>query len=507
MSSETDGDDGTDDPRPASDERDEPSVRPDGGEASEARRASSELRSDGGTVVGEETGSGSGSGSFGPIGDAYRRLRNHEFSVVIGSALFLVVFPYLLIDGLAMVNDALGDPGIGGYEGLASLVLIYGIIVVGFNLLLGYTELLSFGHAAFFGTAAYTTALLSSTVEITFAGFSATMPGITSPLAILLAGTALATLLAWPIGFMSIRRSGVYFAVLTLTFGQMLYFFALGPGSGITDGDNGFGDVNVGELLGFVELGTPVSEFSVFVLPGIGGIEIPFLGGMDYVSMEYVFVGVLFLLALTVANRIINSPYGLIFKALGENEQRVEFVGLNVFRYKLMAFVISGAFAGLGGALFVMHESFIHPATALYWIQSGDFVIMTVLGGTGSLIGPVFGAFVFEYISNVISGATMPVIGEIGSLWRLILGAVFVFVVWVFPRGVYGALVDLKNLVVSVVGRLVWAVRNPSEAPSAFVGWLGSIAERFVSWVGGIVEGLVSRVQWMLGLVGIGGGS
>lgn len=399
----------------------------------------SDPETDGGTAVSE----GPDPEPFGgQVGDLYRTVRDHELSVVLGSAVFLLFFPFLLIDGLEMVNELLGDPGIGGYEGLASLVLIYGIIVVGYNLLLGYTGLLSFGHAAFFGTAAYVTALFSSTAEIAFLGLSTTMPGVSSPLVLIFIGTVFATLLAWPIGFLSIRRSGVYFAVLTLTFGQMLYFFALGPGSGITNGDNGFSDVNFGELLGVIDL---------------DGL-VPFLG-----TMEYVFVAVLFLIAITVANRIINSPYGLIFEALGENEQRVEFVGLNVFRYKLMAFVISGAFAGLGGALFTMHESFIHPSTALYWIQSGDFVIMTVLGGTGSLIGPVFGAFIFEYISNVISGATLPVIGQVGSLWRLILGAVFVTIVWVFPRGVYGGLADIKNAITS---RVVAAQSDDSEPPA-----------------------------------------
>jgi branched-chain amino acid transport system permease protein len=400
----------------------------------------SDPETDGGTAVSE----GPDPDPFGgQVGDLYRTVRNHELSVVIGSAIFLLFFPFLLVDGLEIVNGLLGDPGIGGYEGLASLVLIYGIIVVGYNLLLGYTGLLSFGHAAFFGTAAYVTSLVSSNAEIAFLGLSATMPGITSPLAIILFGTAFATLLAWPIGFMSIRRSGVYFAVLTLTFGQMLYFFALGPGAGITNGDNGFSDLNIGEL------------FGVISLDGV----VPFVG-----KMEYVFIAVLFLLALTVANRIINSPYGLIFKALGENEQRVEFVGLNVFRYKLMAFVISGAFAGLGGSLFAIHESFIHPSTALYWIQSGDFVIMTVLGGTGSLIGPVFGAFIFEYIANVISGATLPVIGQVGSLWRLILGAVFVTIVWVFPRGVYGGLADIKN---AIVAQALDAVQSGESEPPA----------------------------------------
>jgi len=389
---------------------------------------------DGGAVVGRRDVA---------LPERVRALANHEFAVVVASAVALLLFPYLLIDGLGMVADAIGYR-IGGYEGLPSLVLIYGIIVIGFNLLLGYTGLLSFGHAAFFGTAAYSAGLLSSTAQVTVPGIGATvgMPGIGSPILMALFGTGLATLLAWPIGFLSIRRSGVYFAVLTLTFGQMLYFFAIGPGGWLTGGDNGYSEVNVGELLGMADFGSP--------LPLVG-------------TVEYAFIGLLFLLALTVANRIVNSPYGLIFKALGENEQRVEFVGLNVFRYKLMAFIISGAFAGLGGALFVMHERFVHPATGFYWIQSGDFVIMTVLGGTGSLVGPVFGALLFEYISNVISGVTLPVVGPIGSLWRLILGAAFVVIVWVFPRGIYGALADAVRWIVDAVRFVVWAARNPDE--------------------------------------------
>jgi branched-chain amino acid transport system permease protein len=220
----------------------------------------------------------------------------------------------------------------------------------------------------------------------------------------------------------------VYFAVLTLTFGQMLYFYALGPGAWLTNGDNGFSEVSISGVLGLgvVPLDT----------------HVPLLG-----EMTYVLVAALTLLAVAAANRIVHSPYGLIFKALGENQQRVAFVGLNVDRYKLTAFVISAAFAGVGGALFTVHEGYIHPNSSLYWIVSGDFVIMTVLGGTGSLVGPMLGAFIFEYISNVVSGITLPVIGSIGSLWRLVLGAVFVVIVWALPRGVGGALRDLGGMV------------------------------------------------------------
>ncbi|WP_284012481.1 branched-chain amino acid ABC transporter permease [Halobaculum litoreum] len=366
-----------------------------------------EVATDGGAVA-ESGEPASASG-----GSALSRLRERDDFVVVASAAALIVFPFLLVDVLGIVGDVIGL-SIGGYTGLPSLVLIYGIIVIGFNLLLGYTGLLSFGHAAFFGSAAYSAALFSQVVP--------------SPLLMVVVGTLVATLLAWPIGFVSIRRSGVYFAVLTLTFGQALYFYALGPGSWLTNGDNGFSNIEAdGLFLGALPFDAPLTP-------------LPFL---DSYTVMYGFAAVSMLVAVWVGNRIINSPYGLIFEALGENEERVEFVGLNVFRYKLMAFVISAVFAGVGGALFVIHEQYIHPTTGLYWIQSGDFVIMTVLGGTGGLVGPVFGAFVFEYVANVVSGVSLPAIGSIGSLWRFVLGAVFVTIVWVFPRGIYGAGEDL----------------------------------------------------------------
>ena len=351
------------------------------------------------------------------VADRYRAVRGRDSFVLVGTAVALLVFPFVLVDVLGVVASITGA-SVGGYEGLPSLVLIYGIVVVGFNLLLGYLGLLSFGHAAFFGTAAYAAGLVSAQFG--------------SPVVMVVVGALIAVLIAVPIGFVSIQRSGVYFAVLTLTFGQMLYFWAIGPGAWLTNGDNGFSEVTLNGVfgLGVVPLGT----------------HVPFLG-----TVTYVLIAAVTLLAVATASRIVNSPYGLIFEALGENQQRVAFVGLDVDRYKLTAFVISAVFAGVGGALFTVHEGFIHPNSSLYWIISGDFVIMTVLGGTGSLVGPMLGALLFEYISNVVSGISLPLIGSIGSLWRLVLGAVFVFVVWVFPRGIAGAVKDLGSVVLRAV--------------------------------------------------------
>jgi branched-chain amino acid transport system permease protein len=366
-------------------------------------------------------------GSVGATG-----LTDSDAVLMIASAVALFSLPWVLVDGFGIVAEML-DFSIGGYVGLPSLILIYGIVVIGYNLLLGYTGLLSFGHAAFFGTGAYVAGVVSQSIG--------------SPIVMLLAGTAVATLIAWPIGWVSIRRTGVYFAVITLTFGQMLYFWALGPGSWLTNGDNGFSEVGTGPILGTFELDSAV-------FPNIG-----FLQSYTY---EYVFIAILALLALWIANRILKSPYGLIFEALGQNQQRVSFVGLNVQRYKLMAFIISAVFAGAGGALFIMHENYVHPNTAYYWIQSGDFVIMTILGGAGSLVGPVFGAFIFEYVANVLSGLSLPVIGAIGSLWRIVLGAVFVVIVWTFPKGVYPGVRDflVRRGARDALDRLSDRVRN-----------------------------------------------
>ena len=375
--------------------------------------------------------------------DRLRTFARTELGVVVGVTAATLVLPFFLVDVLGMVADATGF-AIDGYEGLASLALIFGIVVVGFNILLGYVKLLSFGHAAFFGVAAYVAALMASTHEVTPPGIEATvtMPGVGSPLAMVLVGAVAATLLAWAIGFLSIRRSGVYFAVLTLTFGQMLYFFALAPGSWLTNGDDGFG--------------TGSTSFSVEPLFGV--FDLGQRAPIPSAEWLYLFIAGLTVVAVAVAHRILNSPYGLIFEALGQNEQRVAFVGLDVFRYKLMSFIISGTFAGVGGALFAIHESYIHPNTALYWITSGDFVIMSVLGGVGTLVGPIFGALLFEYIGNVMSGF-------IGALWRLVLGAVFVLVVWTLPEGLWGAIRGSLAKGVAAAERAAFEESGDAESP------------------------------------------
>ncbi|MFB6223672.1 MAG: branched-chain amino acid ABC transporter permease [Haloarcula sp.] len=331
----------------------------------------------------------------------WRRFRQREGSTVLLTIVGVLVFPFIF-------NNYLN-----GYTQLATLMLIWGIFAVGFDILLGYTGLLSFGHAAFWGGAAYAAGIFSASVS-------------SQPLLVLLAGTVFAVLLAWVIGFLSLRRGGIYFAILTLTFGQMAFYLAASPLAFLTNGENGFTSVNIGPLLGVIDLH--------------GGTPFPLSIVVD--NMLYVFVAVVAVLSVAMANRILHSPYGTVFRAIRENERRAEFVGLNVWRYKLMAFIISAAFAGIAGSLFAIEGNYV-PLQSLYWTESGAIVIMTVLGGVGSLFGPLFGAGLYLYIENIVSGFE-----TLGPFWHLILGLVFVIAVVVFPNGIWGGIEYVRDLLV-----------------------------------------------------------
>ena len=326
-----------------------------------------------------------------------------ELAVVAAFAVFVAVFPWLFARSPVLSET------LNGYQGLATLILIWGIFAVGFDLLLGYTGLLSFGHAVFWGGAAYAAAV-----------FSVNVSG--SPILIVIAGATVAALLAWILGFLSLRRGGIYFAVLTLAFGQLAYYLALGPLAGITNGENGFTGMEIGRLFGEFYLESPLP---VPVLAELLG------------NWLYVFVGTFAVLSVAAAYRILNSPYGLVFQAIRVNEERTEFVGLNVWRYKLMSFILSGTLAGIAGGLFAVHGQYV-PLESLYWTTSGEIVIMAVLGGVGSLFGPIIGAGLYLYVQNIVSGFP-----EIGTFWHLILGLLFVGVIVVFPRGIWGFISDV----------------------------------------------------------------
>jgi branched-chain amino acid transport system permease protein len=280
-------------------------------------------------------------------------------------------------------------PFVGVYPIFVMTALCFAIYAMAFNLLLGYTGLLSFGHAAFFGGAAYVTGWLVHT------------QGWTPEMGVL-AGTAAAAAAGFVVGLIAIRRQGIYFAMVTLALAQMLYFFFLE--APFTGGEDGIQGIQRGKLFGLIPLENDLALYAFVLL---------------------IFVGV-FLLVV----RIVHSPYGQVLKAIRENEPRAVSLGYNVDRYKLLAFVLSASIAGLGGALKTL---VLHLATLqdVRWEQSGEVILMTLLGGLGTFAGPVLGAFTVIGLQNFLSDRA-------GSWTGVIIGCIFVLCVVAFRKGFVG---------------------------------------------------------------------
>lgn len=284
-------------------------------------------------------------------------------------------------------------PLVGGYPQLATRILIWAIFALGFDILLGLTGLLSFGHAAFWGLGSYVAGyyLLRSSPNLLVAT---------------LLGVVVVTAVAWLLGLITLRRHGIYFAILTLAFAEMFYYLVLSPLQAWTGGDNGLTGIPRPRLLGL-----PLSGYAM-----------------------HAFVAGWCLLAYYLARRIKRSPYGLMLRGIRANEGRLGFTGVNVFRYKLTAFVISGSFAGLAGTLYAAYETYV-PSESLHWTTSGEIIIMSVIGGVGTLFGPMIGAGIVLYLENVLSATT--------EQWNLILGLIFMGFVIFLPGGVVGSVRQL----------------------------------------------------------------
>ncbi len=267
-------------------------------------------------------------------------------------------------------------------------ILCFALFACAFNLLLGYTGLLSFGHATFFGGAAYFTAY--TVKELGF-----------PPELGLLTGVVGAAFLGLVMGFVAIRRQGIYFAMVTLALSQMFYFFCVQ--SEFTKGEDGIQSVPRGHLFGFIDLNNP--------------------------SNMYYFVLAVFLIGMVVIWRFINSPFGMILKSIRENEPRAISLGYSVARYKLGAFCMSAALAGLAGGIKSLVFQFA-TLTDVTWQMSGEVILMTLLGGIGTLIGPMFGAGLVVALQNYFATSDFPV--------TIITGIVFMVCVLVFRRGIIG---------------------------------------------------------------------
>ena len=321
-----------------------------------------------------------------------------ESIVMAFVALVLVGLPWFL-------------PLIGGYSELATQILLWGIFALGFDILIGFTGLLSFGHAAFWGLGSYAAGLVLLRVT------EDVVPAV-------IIGTLVGGLASVLLGYLTLRRRGIYFSILTLAFAEMFYYAALSPLQQWTGGDNGLTGIPAANLFG-----------------------IPMKGEAIYhVIAAVAFIGIY------VARRIVRSPYGLILRAIKSNETRVASTGIDTRRYKLMAFVISGLYAGAAGSLSAVYQTYV-PTDALHWTTSGQLVIMAVIGGVGTLYGPMIGAGIVLYLANVLSGVT--------EQWLLIQGLVFMGFVIFLPGGVADAAQRLGHLFRRSVGF------QPRRAPGA----------------------------------------
>ena len=281
------------------------------------------------------------------------------------------------------------------YKALATQVLIYGLFALGFNLLYGYTGLLSFGHAAYWGLGAYGTGIALAKLQVGSLWLA------------LLAGPALAVVGGVVIGFLCLRRRGIYFAMLTLAFAQLLYFVGFHLAD-VTGGDDGLRGISVPPL----------------VLPGV---RIP----LDTSLAFYYFAFALVALAVAGLKRILDSPFGAVLQAIRENSDRAVACGYDATRVKHLSFVFSALFAGLAGALDALRLNVV-PIESLYWSTSGQVVIMTLLGGAGTFFGPFVGAATWLVLEDRLAVFT--------ESWPLVVGAIFMAFVLFLPKGIWGTL-------------------------------------------------------------------
>jgi ABC-type branched-subunit amino acid transport system permease subunit len=333
------------------------------------------------------------------------------------------------------------------YPDLLQKFAIYGIFAIGFNILFGLTGYLSFGHAAFLGVGSY--AAVWSFKLLTMNAIPAVIFGV-----------IFAGLLAAVIGFLSLRRSGIYFSILTLAFAQMSYNLAYSVLTPITNGETGLqldqSDPRILDRL-FSDTtstggGLPSTELFGETMSGYPG---------------FYFCAALLIICFFISMRIFRSPFGLMLKGIKSNQNRMNYTGLNTRPYMLTAFIISGMYAGLAGSLLAVTDP-LAGAERMQWTASGEVVLMTILGGVGTLVGPMLGAGLIKYFENIfssfgdtvlhqtfsflpeaVSDVVVPVVGLfVGSGWHLTLGLLFMIIVIFLP----GGLVEGFNRIVKLFG-------------------------------------------------------
>jgi branched-chain amino acid transport system permease protein len=329
-----------------------------------------------------------------------------------------------------------------GYPDLMQRFVIFGIFAIGFNILFGLTGYLSFGHAAFLGAGSYAGVWMLKLLTINV------IPAI-------ILSTAVAGVFALIIGFISLRRSGIYFSILTLAFAQMSFALAASVLTPITGGETGLQTaLNDPRILDSANTTGNIPAPSLFGMHMSDSFQLNVAGWLWTFNVGYYLSALIMLAAFYVAIRLFRSPFGIMLRAIKSNQNRLNYTGVNTKPYMLSCFVISGMYAGLAGGLMVSMDP-LAGAERMQWTASGEVVLMTILGGVGTLIGPVLGAGLIKYFENIFSKINdnllhqwfsfMPEGAEnffvtiihpfIGKGWHLTLGLIFMGVIIFLPGG------------------------------------------------------------------------
>ena len=368
-------------------------------------------------------------------------MENRDRNMLIVVAIIALLAPFLLNP---FPTDSAMAQFNAGYPDLMQRFAIYGIFAIGFNILFGLTGYLSFGHAAFLGVGSYSAVWMFKLIGMNV------LPAIV--LSVIVAG-----LFAMLIGFISLRRSGIYFSILTLAFAQMSFNLAYSVLTPITNGETGLqlrpNDPRIFGVSQTADNSLPVPN----LLPGLeirNTFQLELGPWLFQFNVGYYVCAIIMLLAFYLSIRIFRSPFGLMLRAVKSNQQRMNYTGLNTKPYTLAAFVISGMYAGLAGGLLASMDP-LAGAERMQWTASGEVVLMTILGGAGTLIGPVLGAGFIKYFENIFSKINASVLHEwfgflpdslengliwvaeffVGSGWQLTLGLLFMLIVTFLPGG------------------------------------------------------------------------
>ena len=366
-------------------------------------------------------------------------LSKKDTSLLIAVAVLVAFAPVLL--NPFPENSALAQFN-AGYPDLMQRFVIFGIFAIGFNILFGLTGYLSFGHAAFLGAGSYAGVWMLKLLTINV------IPAI-------LISTVVAGLFAILIGYISLRRSGIYFSILTLAFAQMSFALAASVLTPITGGETGLQTaLNDPRILDGVNDSGNIPAPNLFGLEMGDSLQVNVAGWLWTFNAGYYVAGIIMLIAFYVAIRIFRSPFGIMLRAIKSNQQRLNYTGLNTRPYMLACFVISGMYAGLAGGLMVAMDP-LAGAERMQWTASGEVVLMTILGGVGTLIGPVLGAGLIKYFENIFSKINSNLLHKwfsflpdgledfvvtiiypfIGKGWHLTLGLMFMGVIIFLPGG------------------------------------------------------------------------